>query len=722
MTLTAIAILLLAGQISSVRPFRDLARSEPTSPTTQVDAASNPPATSPEQVAASVPTPVVTLPAPLGGQAAIDALGDHLPEVAAQNGRTAEELTRVLTTDASARIDPTLRLYYVEPALTGAAPSPSTTTPAPSGAASAQAATDPLSLHSRPGSTRVIYLDFLGATVSGTGWNGQPTLGTGASFTNAPFDLDGSPSTFSTTESDVIRSVWARVAEDYATFDVDVTTADPGAAAIDRTDAAEQNFGTKAIITSSSVVAQSCGCGGVAYVGVFDTFAGPSSAAHDFYQPAFVFQQNLGGLSATAKTLGEAASHEAGHTLGLDHDGTAGSAYYAGQGAWAPIMGVSYTRPISQWSRGEYAGANNTQDDLAVIASHGPTVIPDDRGNDRASASAFSNPTTGLITSAADVDWFTFATGGVVGATVSATPATVSPDLDIRLTLYDSNGVVLATSDPPSSLSTADVADGLAASITRDLPGGQYYVSVAGTGAGDPVSTGYSAYASIGSYTLSVSPTTVPACAALPAGALGWWRGESTTGGQVGPTLSGTTAYSAGEVGSGFSAGTTSSLSIAGFPAVTTAMTVEAWIRPNPASGLVESLLNRWGTAGRDATDTFLLLVGPDGGVAWLVDDPSTLWPDPAVGRAPQMVDGAFHHIAATFDHGRLAVYVDGALVASSSSPADSLTTNSSAPFRLLGPGSTGAVIDEPAVYGRALSPAEIASIYLAGSAGKCLG
>src|SRR5207253_3500030 len=109
------------------------------------------------------------------------------------------------------------------------------------------------------------------------------------------------------------------------------------------------------------------GCGGIAYVGVYDM----TGSLHGYYQPAFVYEQ---GVTSNAKYIAEAAAHEAGHNLGLSHDGTATLGYYDGQGSWAPIMGVGYDRAISQWSKGEYSGANNTEDDLAIIAAAGPTL------------------------------------------------------------------------------------------------------------------------------------------------------------------------------------------------------------------------------------------------------------------------------------------------------------------------------------------------------------
>ncbi len=87
---------------------------------------------------------------------------------------------------------------------------------------------------------------------------------------------------------------------------------------------------------------------GVALLNVFG-----SNADH----AAYVFTDV--GYKQTAKTMGEAASHEAGHTFGLSHDGgPASPSYYDGHGAWAPIMGrpIDPARPVSQWSRAGVLG------------------------------------------------------------------------------------------------------------------------------------------------------------------------------------------------------------------------------------------------------------------------------------------------------------------------------------------------------------------------------
>ena len=174
--------------------------------------------------------------------------------------------------------------------------------------------------------------------------------------------------------------MWRQVSETYSPFDVDVTTADPGQAAITRSSSSDTTYGTHVVITSSPTPRQQVcgGCLGVAWVGSFD---GVDTAAR--YQPAWVFAYDAG---FDPMVVAQAASHETGHTLGLQHDATTSASYYAGSTAWGPIMGSSADRAVSQFSRGEYAGANNTEDDLAIIASNGLAPRTDDHGSTVAAA------------------------------------------------------------------------------------------------------------------------------------------------------------------------------------------------------------------------------------------------------------------------------------------------------------------------------------------------
>ena len=450
--------------------------------------------------AAKPPFPQLTLPdRASGGQRAIDLLGARLPEVAAWYGKSADEFKTMLLKDRTLRLDQRGRLFVVEEL-----DRPLPATPAPAASTGALDGTlAPLEqtflLHSRPGAQRTIYLNFKGATLTNTAWNGSS-----GSITAPPFDLDGIPYTFSTAELQRIQYIWQRVAEDYAAFDVDVTTEAVPLERITRSGSTDAVFGTTVLITNRTGV-YSCSCGGVAYVGIFDDTS-------DFYKPALVFYDALG--SGSEKYVAEAISHEAGHNMGLGHDGYSGGAYYQGQGSgatgWAPIMGVGYYQSLVQWSKGEYATANNLQDDYVVMQSNGLPLRADDHGNTAGTATVLSGTVgsgsielsaLGVIERPTDIDTFAFS-AGAGSATFSVAPAARSANLDALVTLRDAAGTLLASVNP---------AEALNASFTVTLPAaGAYYLSLQGSGKGDPLSTGYTNYGSVGQYGVSAS---VPAAA-----------------------------------------------------------------------------------------------------------------------------------------------------------------------------------------------------------------
>jgi len=447
------------------------------------DAGAAPPQSGPDH--AATPSEQV-LSERMRGEAAIQALGDRLPAVADANDVTPGQLRRDLRRDNQLWVDPSGRLLFVDEMLADHADEPVTATVDP-----AWADHDPaqaFALHSVPGADRVIYLDFDGHDPSTSQWKG--TLA-------APYDADGDPGSFSDAERAVVIEVWRRVAEDFAPFAIDVTTADPGIDAIRRTDFADQWYGTRVSITPTR--SDCTGCGGVAYVGVFDIYGSDRTGwTHDKYQPAWVYTSGVGN---GAKNIAEAASHEAGHNLGLSHDGTATKGYYEGHGDWAPIMGVGYYEAVSQWSRGEYAGANNTEDDYAVVAGNGGTAVADDHAGVQASATPVAGSTVSAeatIGTAGDVDAFTFtAEAGALSLQVS--PIAIGANLDLGLTLLDGAGTTVATADPL----------GLAAGLDLTVAAGRYTLLVDGVGAGDPASDGYSDYGSVGRYRITGSlPTT----------------------------------------------------------------------------------------------------------------------------------------------------------------------------------------------------------------------
>jgi len=424
------------------------------------------------------------------GQVAVDRLGARLPDVASWYGKSPDQLRKQLLSDRDVRIDNKGRLFVVEEMQ---APLPGATYEGQQALLEGQTSNldQTFQLHSRPGAQRTLYLDFNGATITGTAWNAS-----NATINAKAYDIDGNPAAFSTTELQRIQYIWQRVAEDYAPFDVNVTTEAPTADQLLRSDANDQTFGTTVVITDNNGV-YSCSCGGIAYVGVFNY------VGSDFYKPALVFYNMLG--AGDEKAVAEAISHEAGHNMGLSHDGASGASYYSGQGtdpvtSWAPIMGVGYYKSVVQFSRGEYAGASNTEDDFAVAQSYGLPLRADDYGD--ATYNAVPLPGSGggtldgVIERAGDVDMFSFtAAAGSFSATLK--PANRSANADLVLTLVNGAGQELATSNPVNALNAA---------LSYELPAaGTYYIKVSATGQGDPVSTGYSSYGSVGNYRVAAT-------------------------------------------------------------------------------------------------------------------------------------------------------------------------------------------------------------------------
>ena len=364
----------------------------------------------------------------------------------------------------------------------------STGNPVTSAAASATLA-DTFALHSNPGASKTIYLDFDGHTTSGTYWNSS--FNGGQAIVTPAYNFSGD-SSFTDSELSRIQAIWQRVAEDFIPFDVNVTTEEPSLSDLIKSGNNDSAWGVRMVIGGNSSWFGSAG--GVAYLGSF---------TWNSDTPAFVFEDNLG--NGNEKYTAEAISHEAGHALGLNHDGRTSPAeeYFAGYGSgatgWAPIMGNSYYKSLTQWSRGEYNASSNQQDDLSIITTrNGFGYRSDDHGDSRQSATtlAFSQDAlsaSGIIERNTDFDYFSF-TAVAGDLSLDLLPFERGPNLDIAASLFDAAGSLIVASNPVGSLS---------ASLSATLAAGQYFVSVTGVGQGSPQSGGYSDYGSLGSYTIS---------------------------------------------------------------------------------------------------------------------------------------------------------------------------------------------------------------------------
>lgn len=433
----------------------------------------------------------------MNGLAAIKALGERLPEVAAFYGWTPEKLEAHFRADPELRVNRRGALFYAcglncahgdQPQATEAASETASIGPTDSGPYDP---TQAFLLHSRPGANRVIFLDFDGHTDTTPGfWKD------GAA--SPAYNISGNnPAIFEDDERLRIIEIWQRVAEDFAMFDIDVTTEDPGTEALRKSSSSDAQFGMRCVIGGSGSIWYGANVGGVALGSTF-------SASQDV--PCWVFP--VGGTGFGAKNVAEASSHEVGHTLGLAHDGIEGvTGASTGQGNWGTIMGVSYSKPISQWDKGEFASPSNTQDDLAVMLSKGAVYRPDDHGSTVATATKLSADSStasvsGVIERSTDLDFFRLAavSGSLV---VNLKPITLGANLRLEVKLYDSGGTWLQTA---TSADVSGVNNGTQpVTLTRTVTAGVFYVSVDGIGNGDVLTTGYTDYASLGQYTGTIS-------------------------------------------------------------------------------------------------------------------------------------------------------------------------------------------------------------------------
>lgn len=338
-----------------------------------------------------------------------------------------------------------------------------------------------VTLSSYTNASAVVFLDFDGHTTAGTMWNVYGTFTCNSSGLGTT----------------AITEIFNRVAEDYRPFNINVTTDET------KYNQAPATKRIRVVITTSHEWYGSS-AGGVAYLNSFTW--GDNT-------PCFVFSALL---NFNVKNIAEAASHEAGHTLGLRHqssyDGNCVkiSDYNWGAGAgeigWAPIMGAGYGQNMTLWNSGPNSlGCNNIQSDLNVItnASNGFGYRTDDHTNvySTATTANFTNnqfTISGVIERNDDRDLFKFTMPAYGRLELDAIPYNVGAgnsgsDLDLQVEFLDGNHTIIGIYNPGNLLSSI---------IDTLISAGTYYLRVDGKG-----NIYAPEYGSLGSYSMQATFT-----------------------------------------------------------------------------------------------------------------------------------------------------------------------------------------------------------------------
>ncbi|WP_338845623.1 hypothetical protein V8J88_18055 [Massilia sp. W12] len=229
---------------------------------------------------------------------------------------------------------------------------------------------------------------------------------------------------------------------------------------------------------------------------------GTTSAGTLYRNPSSGFDYGYG--------IGMTAAHEVGHQMGMLHDGGGGDGEYFGGIAafqWGPIMGNywrggSWANQLFTWSRGEYTGASNKEDDFNIMTvGEGVPYRADDNVSGKAmvfGASGVIDPRSnwGQIERNTDSDAFTFKlnSNGVLNLRID--PIEYLRMLDVEATLYNAAGSVVARSNLAVHRS--------AEFVNLQLPAGAYKLVIQGGAEGTPAN-GFSKYGSVGYYAMKGS-------------------------------------------------------------------------------------------------------------------------------------------------------------------------------------------------------------------------
>ena len=431
--------------------------------------------------------------------------------------------------------------------------------------------TDVLKLQSRPGETKVWFIDFADT-------------------------MNGSEPKSGHTKADVWQS-WAITAAMLHPFHINVTT-DPAVHAA----AGRANSGCVTIAYADINAGSSCG---------LNIIGTGRCCNNHLYR---------GGGYATGRII----NHESGHGLGMGHDGgDNGGEYFNGfsEFQWTALMGNvwpgdRWTEGLFQWSKGEYSSATQRQDDLAIISRALPYVdddIPSSKPLTIEGTMVRREANWGQIAQSTDTDSWAFrvaAGGGRAMLKINRIEDRGGGMLDVDASIVDSTEKVMAQNNAMVARSST---------LNVDLPAGDYTLIVKAGGEGTPA-RGFSNYSSVGLYAIE---GTIMGGMGTPSGT-GGAGGSAGTGGTTGGGGAGGggagggrggASGAAGRGGTTGAAGATGAAGISGAAGTTGAAGTAGAAGTTGAAGIsgTAGMAGRGGTTGTAGTTGAAGMIGVAG-------------------------------------------------------------------------------------------------------------
>ncbi len=325
-------------------------------------------------------------------------------------------------------------------------------------------------LNSNPGASATLYLDFDG--------HFEATWGSYSNVTTPVLDFDGNPNATNAEEDKYIRDIWAIVAEDYAPFNINVTTVEPAVLAAGVPSSAANGVALRVAIGGTAEAVLNTGGGGVGYYNSF---------TNSISNVAYAFPESSSNVFRSAIVSGLIATHEAGHSFGLQHQSNS----YSSTAKWNGNMSGIGSFEDAWWTTGTDTNGNY-QDDMAMLSNslNGFGYRADDYAGTIAAATPLAGSGTdfsgsGIIGAGGDVDMWSVTTAGTESLKITVAGSVIGQNLDAVIDFLDASGNVILTASPTDSYDAEMFVEAT----------GIRYIAVHGTGE----------YGRIGQYTISVA-------------------------------------------------------------------------------------------------------------------------------------------------------------------------------------------------------------------------